>query len=63
LLYGPGSKAWSFTVTPTYQYKRFFARTEFSFVKANDFVSGSAFGPDGNSSTQTRVLLEAGALF
>jgi hypothetical protein len=63
LLYGPGSKAWSFTVTPTYQYKRFFARTEFSFVKANDFVSGSAFGPNGTSSTQTRVLLEAGVLF
>ncbi|MGT2492307.1 outer membrane beta-barrel protein [Cupriavidus basilensis] len=28
LLYGPGSAAWSFTVTPTYQYKRFFARAE-----------------------------------
>ena len=63
LLYGPGSKAWSFTLTPTYQYKRFFARTEFSFVKANDFVSGSAFGSDGAHSTQTRVLLEAGVLF
>lgn len=63
LLYGPGSKAWSFTVTPTYQYKRFFARTEFSFVKANDFVSGLAFGSDGTHSTQTRVLLEAGVLF
>jgi hypothetical protein len=63
LLYGPGSKAWSFTITPTYQYKRFFARTEFSFVKANDFVSGSAFGGNGTNSTQTRVLLESGVLF
>jgi hypothetical protein len=25
LLYGPGSNAWSITVTPTYQYKIFFA--------------------------------------
>ena len=63
LLYGQDSKAWSFTLTPTYQYRRFFARTEFSFVKANDFVSGGAFGSDGNKSTQTRVLLEAGVLF
>jgi hypothetical protein len=63
LLYGQGSKAWSFTVTPSYQYTRFFARTEFSFVKANDFVSGLAFGPDDTHSTQIRVLLEAGVLF
>ncbi len=63
LLYGPGSKAWSFTITPTYQYKRFFARTEFSFVKANDFTSGSAFGANGTKSTQTRLLLETGVLF
>jgi hypothetical protein len=30
LLYGPGSKAWSITFTPTYQYKIFFARAEIS---------------------------------
>jgi hypothetical protein len=32
LLYGPGSNAWSITVTPTYQYEIFFARVEFSHV-------------------------------
>ncbi len=63
LLYGQGSNAWSFTLTPTYQYKRFFGRTEFSFVKANDITSGAAFGPNGISSTQARLLLEIGMLF
>src|SRR6266446_6036296 len=32
LMYGPGSKAWSITVTPTYQYNVFFARAELSYV-------------------------------
>jgi hypothetical protein len=63
LIYGPGSGAWSFTVTPTYQYKRFFGRAEFSFVNANKITSGTAFGSDGNSSSQARALLEIGMLF
>lgn len=63
LLYGPGSNAWSITVTPTYQYKRFFGRGELSFVKANSITSGSAFGPNGTDKTQTRLLLEIGVLF
>ena len=32
LLYGPGSAAWSLTVTPTFQYKHFFTRGDVSFV-------------------------------
>jgi hypothetical protein len=63
LIYGTGSNAWSATVTPTYQYKRFFARAEFSYVKANKITVGSAFGPDGNSDSQSRALLEIGVLF
>lgn len=63
LLYGQGSNAWSFTVTPTYQYKRLFARTELSFVKANSIISGSAFGPTGTNSSQARMLVEVGMLF
>ena len=63
LLYGQGSKAWSITLTPTYQYKRFFGRTEFSFVKADNITSGSAFGPTGTNSNQVRTLLEIGMLF
>jgi len=63
LLYGPGSKAWSITVTPTYQRKIFFARSEFSFVGAIDTTPGFALGPDGRNTHQARVLLEAGILF
>jgi hypothetical protein len=63
LLYGPGSKAWSITVTPTYQYKVFFARTEFSFVGAMHTTPGLVFGQSGNSKTQTRLLLETGVIF
>jgi len=63
LLYGAGSSAWSATFTPTYQYKRFFSRAEFSFVGANHTAARAAFGPDGNDTTQTRVLLELGFLF
>ncbi|MBV8361431.1 MAG: outer membrane beta-barrel protein, partial [Deltaproteobacteria bacterium] len=40
LLYGPGSEAWSISLTPTYQYKNFFARGEVSFVQAVQYTSG-----------------------
>ena len=63
LLYGQGSNAWSFTITPTYQYKRLFARTEFSFTKANSIVSGLAFGSDGTKTSQVRAVIEVGMLF
>jgi hypothetical protein len=63
LLYGQGSKAWSFTVTPTYQYKRLFARAEFSFTKANSIISGLAFGSDGTKNSQVRGAIEVGMLF
>lgn len=63
LLYGPGSSAWSVTVTPTYQYKAFFARAEFSYVGTLHTTVGTAFGSDGSKTTQARGLLEAGFLF
>lgn len=63
LMYGPGSKAWSVTVTPTYQYKIFFARAELSYVAASSIAPGAAFGPSGNEKSQSRALLEAGLLF
>jgi hypothetical protein len=63
LLYGPGSNAWSVTVTPTYQYKIFFARAEFSFVRTSNTTAGLALGPSGTNTTQTRVLFETGILF
>jgi Putative beta-barrel porin-2, OmpL-like. bbp2 len=63
LLYGPGSKAWSITFTPTYQYKIFFARAEISHVGTNSTTPGLVFGPNGTNTTQTRGLLEVGVLF
>ena len=63
LLYGAGSKAWSVTVTPTYQYKIFFARADLAYVSASGTTPGSAFGPVGNDTSQFRAALEAGILF
>jgi len=63
LIYGPGSKAWSATVTPTYQYKRVFVRAELSYVKAGNITRGAAFGPYGNDDSQNRALIETGIVF
>jgi hypothetical protein len=63
LIYGAGSKAWSATITPTYQYKRVFVRGELSYVKANNITDGSAFGSLGNNDSQTRMLIETGFIF
>jgi hypothetical protein len=64
LLYGAGSKAWSFTITPTYQKGPFFARGEFSYVKASSTVDGlTLFGNQGSNTSQTRLLLESGVIF
>ncbi len=63
LLYGPGSGAFSFTFTPTYQYQYFFARAEFSWVKANNITDGFGLGSGGTNTSQSRVLVETGILF
>ena len=63
LMYGPSSKAWSITVTPTYQYKIFFARAELAYVQARSITPGFGFGSDGTKTSQTRGLLEVGLLF
>ncbi|TXH04505.1 MAG: porin [Nevskiaceae bacterium] len=63
LLYGPGSKGWSVTMTPTYQIESFFARAEVSYVKATNIAAGAAFGSDGNSKSQARLMIETGVLF
>lgn len=59
LLYGVGSSAFSFTLTPTVIVGRFFVRGEGSVVAS----SAHAFGPDGTARSQVRGLLEAGVLF
>jgi hypothetical protein len=64
LLYGPGSKAWSFTVTPTYQYKVFFVRGEASYVTADHTTPfDTAFGNFGTAKDQFRALIETGVVF
>jgi len=63
LLYGPGSNAWSLTVTPTYQYERFFTRAEFSYVGTSHTTAGAVFGPNGTNKSQARLLVESGFLF
>ena len=62
LLYGPGSEAWSVTLTPTYQYKKFFARVEGSYVQAMGYTSGDVFGKAGDHPSQIRGALEVGFL-
>lgn len=63
LLYGPGSNAFSFTITPTYQYDIFYARAEYSIVSVGSTTAGFAFGPKGTSTSQNRFAIEAGILF
>ena len=63
LLYGPGSSAFSFTFTPTYQKDGFFIRGDVSVVNARGFTPGFAFGHQGLDGTQTRGVVEAGFMF
>ena len=63
LLYGPGSHAWSLTVTPSYQKGIFFARAEASYTGIGHSAPGFEFGDSFDSSSQARVMLETGILF
>jgi Putative beta-barrel porin-2, OmpL-like. bbp2 len=63
LIYGPGSSAFSLTLTPTYQEGIFFFRDELSYTQAISFTPGFAFGRHGNTRSQARLVLEAGVIF
>ena len=64
LLFAPGSNAWSFTVTPTYQYKNYFVRAELSYVTANKYKPyDAAYGEFGDKGNQTRGIIETGIMF
>jgi Putative beta-barrel porin-2, OmpL-like. bbp2 len=63
LLYGDGSKAWSLTLTPTWQEKIFFVRGEVSYTAVVDAAPGFAFGSAGTAKSQTRGMIETGFLF
>lgn len=63
LLYGPGSGAFAFTVTPTYRKDAFFLRGDLAIVHATDMTPGAAFGVSGLDSNQPRGVVEAGFVF
>ncbi len=77
--YGVDSSAWSLTVTPAYQKGIFFIRGELSYVGVSGYqhsvtvvpsppyppflIPGYGFGSTGDSSSQFRVMGEAGIVF
>lgn len=63
LLYGPGSGAFSFTVTPTYKKDAFFLRGDLAIVHATSMTAGAGFGSAGLNATQPRGVVEAGFMF
>lgn len=63
LIYGPGSGAWSFTLTPTWQKGIWFARVEGSYVHTHGATDGFALGVNGDKHSQARGLIEAGIIF
>jgi hypothetical protein len=63
LLYGPGSAAWSATLTPTFQRGGFFVRGDLAWVRANSSTPGFAFGPNGMNQNQPRAVAEIGFTF
>ena len=63
LIYGPGSGAWSLTVTPTFQTGIFFARAEGSYVHAHGVTDGFGLGENFDQRSQVRGLIEAGVIF
>lgn len=73
VLYGPGSSAYSVTVTPTFIVDRLFVRGEYSHTELMDFQRGTAFagggvlglgfGRLGNKASQDRYMIETGFTF
>jgi hypothetical protein len=63
LFYGPGSGAFSFTLTPTYVKDAFFVRGDFSIVHGTSTTPGFVFGTGGTKLNQPRGVIEAGFLF
>jgi hypothetical protein len=65
--YGPGTGAFSFTVTPTWVKDAFFIRGDISIVHLTNFDPTSSsdfgFGIGATNTNQTRGVIEAGFLF
>jgi hypothetical protein len=58
--FGPGSKAITWTLTPTYRFGNYFARGEATRVNVIDAARGVAFGPRGMLQNQNRLFFEVG---
>ena len=56
--YGPGSRATTWTITPSYHPGPFFLRAEYSLVTVTSAAAG--FGPAGTLTDQSRYLVELG---
>lgn len=63
LLYGPGSSAFSATITPTFTFGRYFLRAEYSHVELYDVTPGFGFGRNGTKKDQDRYMVETGITF
>lgn len=63
VLFGPNSKAWSITLTPTITKGIFFIRGEASYVHGQDVVPGFGFGDAFDQKDQFRGLVETGIVF
>jgi hypothetical protein len=63
LLYGPGSGAWSVTLTPAFQSHGFFVRGDLALVSATRYAPGNAFGVNGMDRNQLRAEIETGFIF
>jgi hypothetical protein len=63
LLYGPGSAAFSVTITPTFTWDRFFIRGEYAHVELIDSTPGFRFGRTFTRTAQDRFMLETGITF
>ena len=59
--YGPGSGISTWTITPAWSLGHgSYARVDFSSAHVTGFAPGLAFGTNGKTSTQSRVVLEVG---
>ncbi len=63
LLFGLGSGAFSFTLTPAYIFRQYFIRADAAVIEITHLTAGSGFGQDGRSSSQVRGVLQAGIVF
>jgi hypothetical protein len=61
--YGPGSDAWTYTLTPAYRKGIFFARIDLSQANVNGFSPGLGFGAAGTQHAQFRTVFETGLQF